>query len=138
LTLALGIGANAAIFSVVNAVIFAPLPFKEPERVVHLWENNKRGERYQRGQDSRFIFARSGTFSDWRERNRSFESVSGYRFASLMLTGAERAELIQSHRVTDQFFETLGVAAQLGRVFASADYAPGGPRSLQLSLKLNF
>jgi putative ABC transport system permease protein len=133
LTLALGIGANAAIFSVTSAVILKPLPFKEPDRLVHLWENNKRGERYRRGQDSGFIYARPGTLNDWRERSQSFESLSGYRWASVMLTGGERAEMVWGHRVADRFFETLGVGAQLGRTFSTQDYQPSAPPVVVLS-----
>ncbi|MCI0390434.1 MAG: ABC transporter permease, partial [Acidobacteria bacterium] len=121
-TLALGIGANTAIFSVTNAVILKPLPFKGPDRLVHLWENSKRGVRYRRGQDSGFIYARPGSLYDWRERSRSYESMSGYRWATMMLTGGERAEMVWANRVADHFFETLGVGAQLGRVFTGQDY----------------
>jgi len=121
-TLALGIGANTAIFSVTNAIILKPLPFKDPDRLVHLWENNKRGVRYRRGQDSGFIYARPGSLSDWRERSQSYESMTGYRWASMMLTGAERAEMVWANRVADNFFETLGVSAQLGRAFIAQDY----------------
>src|SRR5215470_425065 len=71
LTLALGIGANAAVFSVANAVIFQPLPFHEPEHLLHLWEG-RRGEVYKRGEDPYFNSVRYGTFHDWREQSRSF------------------------------------------------------------------
>jgi putative ABC transport system permease protein len=133
LTLALGIGANAAIFSVTSAVILKPLPFKEPDRLVHLWENNKRGERYRRGQDSGYIYVRPGTLNDWRERAGSYESLSGYRWATMMLTGGERAEMVWGHRVADSFFETLGVGAQLGRTFSAQDYRPSAPPVVVLS-----
>jgi putative ABC transport system permease protein len=132
-TLALGIGANTAIFSVTNAVILKRMPFKDPDRVVHLWENNKRGVRYRRGQDSGFIYARPGSLNDWRERSQSYESMSGYRWATMMLTGAERAEMVWANRVCDNFFETLGVGAQLGRVFTGKDYELSAPPVVVLS-----
>ncbi len=133
LTLALGIGANAAIFSVTSAVILKPLPFKEPDRLVHLWEHNQRGARYQRGQDSNFIAVRPGTLHDWREHSHSYEHVSGYRWATMMLTGGERAELVWGNRVADRFFETLGVNAQIGRTFSERDYRPDAPPVVVLS-----
>jgi putative ABC transport system permease protein len=126
LTLTLGIGANTAIFSVTNAVILKPLPFKDPDRLVNLWEGS-RGGRYQRGRDSNFIYVRPGTMNDWRERSQSFESMSGYRWATAMLTGGERAEMVVTHRVADRFFKTLGVGAQVGRVFSIQDYQPSAP-----------
>jgi putative ABC transport system permease protein len=133
LTLALGIGANTAIFSVVNAVILKPLPFREPDRLVHLFETGKRGERYQRGTDSNFITVRPGTLNDWRERSQSFEDVSGYRWATMMLTGGERADMAWGNRVTDGFFEMLGVDAQIGRAFSPQDYDPASPAVVVLS-----
>lgn len=136
LTLALGVGANAAIFSVTNAVILKPLPFKQPDRLVHLWENTKRGERYWRGQDSNFISVRPGTLNDWRARSRSFESLSGYRWTTMMLTGGERAEMVWANRVADRFFETLGVGAQLGRTFSAQDYEPSASPVVVLSQAL--
>src|SRR6266540_3588483 len=135
LTLALGIGANAAIFSAVNAVIFKPLPFRDPTALVHVWEG-RNGERYKRGEDSRFISVRPGTFHDWREQSRSFESMSAYSWRTMMLTGGDRAEALWAHHVADRFFETLGVRAQLGRVFNAGDYGPDAPRVAILSHKL--
>jgi len=135
LTLALGIGANAAIFSVVNAVIFKPLPFRDPASLVHVWEGHN-GARYKRGEDSRFISMRPGTFHDWREQSRSFESMSAYSWRAMMLTGGDQAEALRAHHVADRFFETLGVQAQLGRVFTAADYGPDAPRVVILSHKL--
>jgi predicted permease len=135
ITLALGIGANAAIFSVVNAVIFKPLPFRDPAALVHVWEG-RNGERYKRGEDSRFISVRPGTFHDWREQSRSFESMSAYSWRTMMLTGGDKAEALWAHHVADRFFETLGVQAQLGRAFNAGDYGPDAPRVVILSHKL--
>jgi putative ABC transport system permease protein len=135
LTLALGIGANAAIFSVVNAVIFKPLPFKEPDRLVHLWEG-RGGLRYQRGTDSNFITVRPGTFHDWREQSRSFAEMSAYSWRTMMHTGGDKAEMLWAHHVADRFFETLGVPPELGRTFTADDYLPGAPRVVILGLNL--
>jgi predicted permease len=135
LTLALGIGANAAIFSVVNTVIFKPLPFRDPASLVHVWEGRD-GVRYKRGEDSRFISVRPGTFHDWRDQSRSFESMSAYSWRAIMLTGGDQAEALWAHHVAERFFETLGVQAQLGRVFNAGDYGPDAPRIVILSHRL--
>jgi putative ABC transport system permease protein len=136
LTLALGIGANTAIFSVFNAVILKPLPFREPDRLVNLWESGRRGEHYQPGTDSNFITVRPGTLNDWKERSKSFEQMSGYHWTSMMLTGGERAEMVWGHRVAEGFFEMLGVAPQLGRSFSTNDYRPAAPPVVVLSHEL--
>jgi putative ABC transport system permease protein len=133
LTLALGIGANTAIFSIFNGVVLKPLPWKDPDGVVYVRRSNGRGIRYRRGTDSNFRGASAGDFYDWRERSRSFESVSALRGNTIILTGADQAERVWSRRVAEKFFETLGVGAQLGRVFTAGDYAPDAPPVVILS-----
>jgi hypothetical protein len=135
LTLALGIGANTAIFSVVSAVIFRPLPFREPERLVNIWEGGA-GTVYRRGEESRFIFVRPGTFHDWREQSKSFQNMAAYSWRAMLLTGGDKAEMLWANHVTEGFFETLGAPAELGRTFSADDYGPGAERAVILSHKL--
>jgi putative ABC transport system permease protein len=135
LTLALGIGANTAIFSVVSAVILRPLPFREPERLVNVWEGSA-GTIYRRGEESRFIFVRPGTFHDWREQSQSFQSMAAYSWRTMLLTGGDKAEMLWANHVSEGFFETLGTPAELGRTFSADDYKPGAGRAVILSHKL--
>jgi predicted permease len=130
LTLALGIGATTSIFSVVKAVIFNPLPFRQPENLVHVWEGH---EHYHRGDQAFFSSARPGALYDWRVQSRSFESISAYRWRTMLLTDNKTAELVSGHDVYDQFFETLGTPAELGRTLGQADYAPSAPHVVVIS-----
>jgi predicted permease len=135
LTLALGIGATTSIFSVVKAVILNPLPFRQPENLVHVWEGF-RGDRYHRGDEPYFITVRPGSFYDWRSQCQSFLSMSAYRWRDMILTGKERAEVLLAHDVGDEFFETLGTPAQLGRTLEAADYSPDAPRVVVVSNRM--
>ena len=108
LTLALGIGSNTAMFSVVTAVLLRPLPFPEPNRLVAISTTQKSGA----------ITAESyPDFFDWREQNRSFENVAAYHTTNLTLTGISEPMHVQATVVTAGFFETLGVQPKLGRTF---------------------
>jgi putative ABC transport system permease protein len=120
---------------VVKAVILNPLPFPQPERLVHLWEGS-RGERYRRGDEAYFSTVRPGYFYDWRTQSQSFESVSAYRWRSMLLTGEKRADLLAAHETTDQFFETLGTSAQLGRTLGATDYNPGAVHVVVISNRM--
>src|SRR5579864_3429348 len=129
-TLALGIGATTAIFSVVKAVILNPLPFRQPENLVHVWEGH---EHYHRGDQAYFSSARPGTLFDWREQTQSFENITAYRWRPRLLTDNNQSELVAAQDVYDQFFETLGTPALLGRTLQTADYAPGAPHVVVIS-----
>jgi predicted permease len=128
LTLALGIGANTAIFSVYNGIILKPLPYKEPDRLVNVRRSDKRGMRYQPGVYSNFGNISPGGFNDWRERSRSFESMTAFRQNSTILSDADRTMYVTGLRVAGRFFETHGVNAQIGRIFNDRDYAADAPR----------
>jgi putative ABC transport system permease protein len=110
LTLALGIGANTAIFSVVNAVLLEPLPYADPERLVLMWERNTAA-----GKDRDPVAPPN--FLDWRRDNTVFDELAAYRFREFALTHVEQPEQLQALSTTASVFRVLGVAAALGRPF---------------------
>jgi len=123
-TLALGIGANTAIFSVVRAVLLKRLPYPEPERLVVLREHHAHaGE----------MGVAWPTFLDWREQSRTFQKLAGFRTTHTTLSGAAEPELLRVGQVSASFFPVLGVAPAFGRSFAEPDDRPGGPATLLLS-----
>jgi putative ABC transport system permease protein len=127
LTLALGIGANTAIFSVVNGVLLRSLPYTDPDRLVLLWETNE---------SSRSIHVSNLNLLDWREQNHSFESFSGYSGQwggkTTVLGGSEpdRAFAVAVYR---DFFKVLGVAPALGRPFSPEEHSPGAAQTVVVS-----
>jgi predicted permease len=132
-TLALGIGSTTAIFSVVKAVIFNPLPFRQPENLVQVWEGH---EHYQRGDEAYFSSARPGTLYDWREQTASFENITAYRWRPRLLADNQQSELVSAQDVYDQFFETLGTPALLGRTLVASDYEPSAPHVVVISNRM--
>ena len=126
LVLALGIGVNTAFFSVVNAVLLRPVPWKDPERIVSVWETNlKRGE-------NRALVS-TGNFLDWRDQSNVFEHMAGWRFLYLNLSGSGEAERVQGLTVTADYFPLLGVTAALGRTFMREEEQPGHDKVVVLS-----
>jgi len=121
LTLALGIGANAAIFTVVNGVLLRPLPYPQPDRLMMIWTHNPR-----QGFDK--DVSTYPNFDDWRRSSQSFEHMSAYFGASVTLTGSGDPAQIRGARVTPEFFETMGVAPLRGRGFSANDGQAGGER----------
>jgi putative ABC transport system permease protein len=128
-TLALGIGANSAIFSVVNGVLLRPLPFPDQKRVVMVWESN-----VQRGWP-RFTTS-PANYTDWREQNQVFEHLAAYASGSQTLTGAGEAERMSVTYAWADFFEVLGVPPLLGRTFRTDENQPGKDRVTILSHRL--
>ena len=110
ITIALGIGANTAIFSVVNTVLLRPLPYQDPDKLVVLWEKQD-----QIDQQSPSL----PDFIDWRERNQSFEQMAVARRDNINLTGAGEPERLLVRQVTANFFATLGVTPQIGQSFST-------------------
>lgn len=125
LTLALGIGANTAIFSVVNAVLLRPLPFPEPDRLVRLWESQP-AKGYHGNVVNPF------NFLTWRERTRSFQSMAAISGSTSNITGEGEPLAIDGMRVSPEFFSVLGVAPFLGRAFTAEDGIPGRDSSVIL------
>jgi len=112
LTLALGIGANTAIFSVVNAVLLRPLPYREPARLVEIWETNP----LKGWVDAP---AAPANFYDWEQQNDVFEGMANYAPGpgNLALTGYGEPERLRGQRISGNLFSVLGVEASLGRTF---------------------
>ena len=132
LTLALGIGANTAIFSVVNAVLLRPLPYHAPSRLVMLWENDRNSGTVREPASVPDLF-------DFAARNHVFSSMVGIQPRALNFTpgtpGAN-AELLSAAAVTSGFLPTLGVSPLLGRGFLPAESAPGGSAVALISERL--
>ncbi|MCA1577498.1 MAG: ABC transporter permease [Acidobacteria bacterium] len=126
LTLALGIGANTAIFSVVNAVLLKPLQFRDPDRLVMIWE------------DATFAgFPRNtpapANYVDWKTQTQSFEDMAASAESTFNLTGDGDPERVTAYKVTANFFPLFGVPPALGRGFTADDDRPGAQKVAVLS-----
>ncbi len=127
--LALGIGANSAVFSIVDAVLLRKLPYRDPQQLVMLWEKNPTlgaaiGER---------VPAALSNFLEWQKRATSFESMGGFEDANLNLTSGPEPERIDGARATPNLFEVLGVRPAIGTTFESAASDPGRAHVVVLS-----
>ncbi len=129
LTLALGIGANTTIFSVVDSVLLHPLGFKEPERLVAVWETNEQPGAVA---NRRNEVAR-GNFYDWRAQNEVFESIAALTYGNFNLSGVAEPERIQGAFVSYDFFGILGVQPAAGRAFVADEGKAGTPRVAVIS-----
>jgi putative ABC transport system permease protein len=123
LTLALGIGANTAIFSVINAVLLRPLPFRAPNQLCIITERLPSvpvvGPSYE-------------NFQDFRDRAKSFSAMSATRITTLTLTGSSEPERLPAQMTSASMFPLLGVSARLGRTFAAEEDRAGGPQVVVL------
>jgi predicted permease len=117
-TLALGIGANTTIFSLVQSVLLQPLPYEAPDRIVMVWED-ARAAGFPRNTPA------PANFFDWRATNRSFQDMAATSFAGANLTMDGAPEQVLGRGVTPNFFDVLGVRPLLGRAFTPADDRPG-------------
>ncbi|MCM3871000.1 MAG: ABC transporter permease [Pyrinomonadaceae bacterium] len=129
LTLALGIGANTAIFSLVNAVLLRELPFREPDRLVMVWE------------EASFAgFPRNtpapANYADWKAQNQVFEDMATFDQRSFNLTGDGEPQKVQAYGVTANFFELLGIKPVLGRTILPEEDRPEANKVVMLSYRL--
>lgn len=119
-TLALGIGASTVIFTVVDAALLRGLPYKEPNRLYHLWEKTPKQE----------FSKREFSYPDYQDyqQNNVFEGIAGYTGGNALLSGSGETESIPAPRVTANFFSVLGVEPILGRAFQQGEDVPGTPK----------
>ena len=116
ITLALAIGANTAIFSVVNAVLLRPLPYTNPDRLVALWANVPERGRWR---------TTPANFFDWKKQQTVFEGMAAFGQGTMTLTGEGEPEQLLGSRVSSGYFSVVGVEPRLGRSFANEEYEPG-------------
>src|SRR5215212_7177889 len=125
-TVALGIGANATIFGVVNAVLLQPLPYKDPDRLIRLWESNPR----QSQPESPVSVP---NYQDWQRQQTVFEGVAALEMATYNITGWGEPQRVASARITTNLIPMLGVAPALGRSFLPEEEKAGHHRVALLS-----
>jgi len=125
-TIALGIGANTAIFSVVNAVLLRPFPFEDPERLVTVWESNP-------DDGLTYMTAAPPNFADWREQSDSFEELAAFRSRTFFFDQGEGPARIQGSSVTTGLFEALRVTPQIGRTITPEEDVEGADPVVILS-----
>jgi hypothetical protein len=120
-TIALAVGASTAIFTVADAVLLRPLPYRDPAGLVHLYETQVHSSTSQTSEAS------YPDFLDWRSRNRAFEALAGYQSRSIVLNGVGEPVRLAGARVTANFFHVLGVTPVVGRGFLDGEDEVGAP-----------
>src|SRR5262245_59222311 len=118
LALALGIGANSAIFSIINAILLKPLPFDNLDRIVVVWEKVP-------SQGAERNSASVANYLDWREQSNSFENLAIYTWWSANLGGIETPERVRGYQVSPNLLDTVGIKVALGRNFQPDEDHPG-------------
>lgn len=126
IALALGIGANTAIFSVVNGVLLRPLPYPQPEQLAMVWLDNRR-------QGIRDDITSYPNFTDWRDQSKTFQGMAAVRGISANLTGSGEPEELRGASVSSNFFQLMGVTPALGRGFTIEEEQPGKDKIVVLS-----
>ncbi len=118
-SLALGIGANTAIFTVLNGSVLRPLPYRQPDQLMVVWETRA---------DNPRRFVAPANFLDWRRETSAFDGLAAFDDFSATLTGQGEAQRVRAVSASANFFEVLGAQAQLGRLMTAADDRPDAPR----------
>ncbi|HEV2864463.1 MAG TPA: ABC transporter permease [Pyrinomonadaceae bacterium] len=124
-TLALGVGANSAIFSVVNAVLLRPLPLEEPDRLVTPWGNNERPDESQ--------VVSYPDFADWRERTQTLSNITAYNRSGALLKVGDEQEALSGTSASADIFPMLGIKPPLGRAYTREEDKPGAPPVILIS-----
>ena len=126
LTLALGIGANTTIFTVVNSILLRPLPYKDPDRLVAVWHTDE--------EDPGILMSVSvTTFLDWQDQNQVFDSMAAHAHHSVTLTGQDEADRLRASLVSTELFPLLGIEPMVGRAFLPEEGRPGRNQVVILS-----
>ena len=126
LTLALGIGANTAIFSLVNAVLLAPLPYNQPDKLVMVWSTNV-------AKGYKIFPVSGGQYAEWKSGNSVFEGMAASSDSLYTLTGAGEPQVVIGYQFSADYFRLLGTRPELGRTFLDEEDRPGGPDVVVLS-----
>jgi predicted permease len=126
-TLALGIGANTAIFSIINAVLLAPFPYSEPDKIVSIWESVQGNDKWR---------VASANYLDWKQMNTQFETMAAFGGSVLNLTGSGEPEQLNGVHVTAEYFPLLGIKPIIGRTFLAHENEPGRNHVVILSENL--
>src|SRR5256885_2198340 len=129
ITIALAIGANTAVFSLVNALLIRPLPFKAPQNLILLFEKFS-------GQGLDQIPVSVPEYLDWEKQTRSYERIAAFNFADFNLTGGDMPERIQGAVVTPSLFPLLGVPPIKGRIFNDTEFGEGNDGVVVISERL--
>jgi predicted permease len=127
LTLALGIGANTAMFSAVEGVVFAPLPYFQPDRLVMVWENNPRFPR---------VYVSYPNFLAWQRSARSFQQMGAFREEGVDLTSPGAPEHLNANEISSGFFSAIGAELSLGREFTPEEDRQGAALGVMISSRL--
>lgn len=128
LVLALGIGANSAMFSIVDGLLLHPVPYPHPETLVFVWSHDS-----QDGVSD----ASAADFMDWRAQSKSLSDFAAWMPTSFVLTGGDRPRQVSGARVSASFFRTLGVTAELGRTFLPEEDGLDRPASAAQSVVIS-
>lgn len=126
LALALGVGANTAVFSLLNTVVLQPLPYKNPQNLVQIWQSFP-----ELGLNR--VPVSAPEYIDYQQHSRSFEQIAAYQYQLVNRTAAMQPEQIQGMNVTAGLFPALGASAALGRTFLPEENLAGGARVVMLS-----
>jgi len=118
ITLALAVGANTAIFSVVNTVLLSSAPYPQADRLTMIWERN-------RARDEQPFSVSPGDFASWRQENDVFQDIAASYDDELTLTGSGEPRLVMGYAITPNYFHILGVPAKMGRTFTDAEARSG-------------